>query len=252
MVRMEKDWPIPSRVPCRQMAGAPALVVFDLSGTTVEDRGQVSTAFAVAFERAGLRLTAEDLRAVRGTTKRQAILGLVSGGPDGVARAERTYETFREELRARYTATGIQAIAGALDTFAWLRHRRIRVALTTGFDRDITSMMLDALGWMNGIADAIVCGEDVIHGRPAPDLILRAMALTAIEDVRLVAAVGDTVHDLRAGARAGVRWNIGVLSGAHDHAALAAEPHTHLLGSVASLPDLWSAQDAVSAINAPR
>ena len=46
------------------MARIPALVVFDLSGTTVEDGGQVPAAFAAAFERAGLRLKAEDLRAV--------------------------------------------------------------------------------------------------------------------------------------------------------------------------------------------
>jgi phosphonatase-like hydrolase len=219
----------------------PALVVFDLSGTTVEDRGQVPAAFASAFERAGLRLSAEDLRAVRGTTKRQAIVDLVPGTDDRVARTEQIYSAFREELRGRYAADGIQPVAGALDTFAWLRARRIPIALTTGFDRAITTMLLDALGWTNGIADAIVCGDDVVHGRPAPDLILRAMTLTATQDARRVAAVGDTVHDLRAGARAGVGWNIGVLSGAHDHATLAAEPHTHVLESVASLPDLWSA-----------
>ena len=55
-----------------------ALVVFDLSGTTVEDRGQVSAAFAAAFERAGFRLSADELRAARGMTKRQAILNLLS------------------------------------------------------------------------------------------------------------------------------------------------------------------------------
>jgi phosphonatase-like hydrolase len=217
---------------------APALVVFDLSGTTIQDRGQVPAAFAAAFERAGLRLKAEDLRAVRGTTKRQAILNLVCA-QDRVERAEHVYQAFREDLRARYAADGVQPIAGTLDTFAWLRHHQIRIALTTGFDRDITTMLLTSLGWTNAVADAIVCGEDVAHGRPAPDLILRAMALTMTEDVRRVAVVGDTVHDLQAGARAGVRWNIGVLSGAHDRAALAAAPHTHLLGSVANLPELW-------------
>jgi phosphonatase-like hydrolase len=215
-----------------------ALVVFDLSGTTVEDRGQVPAAFAAAFERAGIRLSAEDLRAARGMTKRQAILTLLSERDDSATRAEDVYEMFRNEVRARYHADGVRPIAGTLNTFDWLKHRGIRIALTTGFDRDITTMLLAALGWTTGIADAIVCAEDVAHGRPAPDLILRAMALTATEDVRRVAAVGDTVQDLRAGARAGVRWNIGVLSGAHDRAALAAEPHTHLLGSVAALPSV--------------
>ena len=221
------------------MVSALDLVVFDLSGTTIEDNGQVPAAFASACERAGLRLTAEDLRAVRGMTKRQAILDLAVE-QDCAARAGHVYEAFREELRARYAADGVHPIAGTLDAFDWLRRRRIRIALTTGFERDITTMLLAVLGWTNGVADAIVCGEDVVHGRPAPDLILRAMALTGTDDPRRVAAVGDTVQDLRAGARAGVRWNVGVLSGAHDRATLAAEPHTHLLSSVAGLPGLWA------------
>ena len=41
------------------------------------------------------------------------------------------------------------------------------------------------------------------------------------------------------GARAGVDWNVGVLSGAHRREALELAPHTHLLQSVAELPGLW-------------
>jgi hypothetical protein len=39
-----------------------------------------------------------------------------------------------------------------------------------------------------------------------------------------------------------VRWNIGVLSGAHDRAMLEAAPHTLLLGSVAELTRVWAAR----------
>jgi phosphoglycolate phosphatase-like HAD superfamily hydrolase len=47
------------------------------------------------------------------------------------------------------------------------------------------------------------------------------------------------VLDLEAGHRAGVRWNVGVLSGAHDRKTLETAPHTHLLASVAEVPGLW-------------
>ena len=50
--------------------------------------------------------------------------------------------------------------------------------------------------------------------------------------------VGDTELDLRAGWNAGVGWNVGVLSGAHPRERLEGAPHTHLIESVASLPDL--------------
>jgi len=53
---------------------------------------------------------------------------------------------------------------------------------------------------------------------------------------RSVAAVGDTASDLLAGSAAGVGWNIGVLSGAHDRTHLEGVPHTHLFPSVADVP----------------
>jgi len=110
--------------------------------------------------------------------------------------------------------------------------------LNTGFDRDITSLLLAALNWDRGLVDAIVCGDDVAHGRPAPDLIFAAMKAVAVHDAQCVANVGDTVRDLEAAQGAGVKWNIGVLSGAHSLAKLQQAPHTHLVETVARLPDL--------------
>jgi phosphoglycolate phosphatase-like HAD superfamily hydrolase len=45
--------------------------------------------------------------------------------------------------------------------------------------------------------------------------------------------------DLQAGQNAGVRWNVGVLSGAHSRQQLEGAAHTHLLASVAETPSLW-------------
>jgi phosphoglycolate phosphatase-like HAD superfamily hydrolase len=64
------------------------------------------------------------------------------------------------------------------------------------------------------------------------------MEIIGIRDTALVANVGDTVLDLRAGHDAGVRYNIGVLSGAHRREVLEAEPHTHVIASVAELPSV--------------
>jgi phosphonatase-like hydrolase len=115
------------------------------------------------------------------------------------------------------------------------------VALNTGFDREITGLLVSSLGWEGEAVDVVVCGDDVGRGRPAPDLIFRAMEAAGVSDARQVMNVGDTVLDLQAGHNAGVRWNVGVLSGAHGREVLEREPHTHLLDSVASLPGLWPA-----------
>ena len=69
-------------------------------------------------------------------------------------------------------------------------------------------------------------------------MILTAVLRLRIDDVAEVAVVGDTSSDLVAGSRSGASMVIGVLSGAHSRSELAAAPHTHLIDSVAELPEL--------------
>ena len=217
------------------------LVIFDLAGTTVEDHGEVPAAFTAALAGYGIELTREQIKKVRGASKRQALLRFLPAGPDQAPLAEEAYASFRAHLAQRYAAGGVHAIPGAAPAFRWLRERGVRVALNTGFDRETTELLLGALGWADGIVDAVACGDDVPQGRPAPYLIFRAMETAGASSVHRVANVGDTTLDLQAGHNAGVRWNIGVLSGAHDRKTLESVPHTHLLPSVADVTRLWEA-----------
>jgi len=216
------------------------LMIFDMAGTTVEDGGQVPAAFGAALAECGIALTDEQLGNVRGASKREAIAELVAnhGSPLWQGRADEVYTSFVRHVQREFGA-GVKSIPGAVETFAWLRSQGVKIALTTGFDRDVAGMLLDALGWRS-LADTFVCGDDVSKGRPAPYLIFHAMEATGVERIDRVGAVGDTVLDLQAGRNAGVRLNIGALSGAHSRAKLQAEPHTHLVASVAELPALFA------------
>lgn len=218
----------------------PSLVIFDLAGTTIEDHGEVPTAFVATLADHGLSITADEITRVRGASKRQAIRQLVGahlreGAPARQVLADKIYADFRRKLAAAYTNGGVRAVPGAASLFFHLRSRGIKVALTTGFDRDIATLLLSSIGWTRNTVDAVVCGDDVRNGRPAPDMILLAMQLTAIDDASRVANVGDTALDLESGARAGVKWNIGVLSGAHSREALERAPHTQIIQSVDDL-----------------
>ena len=215
------------------------LVIFDLAGTTVKADCQVLDAFAAALSEHGVGVTPEQLSGVRGSSKREAVLSLVPAGPDRERVASSVYDSFREHLARSYRDAGVEAVEGAEDLFRWLKGRGVRVALNTGFDRYITELILTALKWKEGVADALVCGDDVRQGRPAPYLIFRAMELTGATDLRRVVNVGDTALDLQAGDNARVGWNVGVLTGAHERERLERAPHTHLLESVADLPRLW-------------
>lgn len=220
------------------LADLPRLVVFDLAGTTVRDDGQVPAALASALYAQGIVVTPEQIVGVRGASKKDAIGRFVPEGADHPRRVEEAYRAFQEHLSRLYGGGGACPIEGAEAAFAWLRGREVRIAFNTGFDRLITDLLLSALRW-SGLADAVVCGDDVPRGRPAPDLILRAMEIAGVRDPLQVANVGDTTLDLLAADRARVRFNIGVLSGAHERDRLEKAPHTHLLDHVGELPRLW-------------
>jgi len=220
------------------MAHGLKLMIFDMAGTTVEDNGQVPTAFNAALAECDIRITDGQLAQIRGASKREAIAELVKryGKPAWQGRAETVYASFVQHMAREFNA-GVRAIPGAEDAFRFLRAQGVKIALTTGFDRDIASLLLDALGWKS-IADHFACGDDVPRGRPAPYLIFRAMEATGVDSVHEVGTLGDTVLDLQAGHNAGVRLSMGTLSGAHDRKKMEREPHTHLVESVADLPAL--------------
>ncbi len=221
------------------------LVVSDIAGTTVHDGGEVAQAFGAALADHGVEASSAQINAVRGASKREAIATLVAPryGTDA-ARVEAVYASFKSQLQRLFTRTA-RPVEGAPQTLAWLRERGIKIALNTGFDRDITDLLLHALHWRD-VADAVICGDDVAVGRPAPFMIFHAMEQTGVTDVRQVMNVGDTVSDLQAACHAGVAVSVGVLSGAHSRAQLAREPHTCLLDSIADLPRWWGEAGAAS------
>jgi phosphonatase-like hydrolase len=217
---------------------AARLVVFDLAGTTVHDGGSVVRCFTSALGEHGIAVTPEEIAAMRGASKREAIARLLGDDPQASHRAAAVYEAFRAHVMSACQRRELAAIDGAAAVFRELRARHVRVALNTGFDRQLTDVLLAGLGWSARDVDAVICGDEVPRGRPAPYLIFAAMQATGVDSVHAVVNVGDTTLDLEAGHNAGVRWNVGVLTGAHDRSRLERAPHTHVVNAVTDVAAL--------------
>jgi phosphonatase-like hydrolase len=149
------------------------------------------------------------------------------------------YRRFQDALETRLRAAPGLAMADAAPVFERLKSAGIRIALNSGFDRPVLTTILALAGWSDGVFDAVVCGDDVSMGRPAPLMIFRSMAEIGVTDPRRVAVIGDTRLDLEAGANAGVAYRVAVLTGAHDRATLERGPYTHIVPSVGAVPDIW-------------
>jgi phosphonatase-like hydrolase len=223
------------------------LAALDIAGTTVDEGGAVYHALRAAVSSAaGSAVADHDVRTWMGADKRAAIRGLMAAaGRADLADGEvdDIYLDFRGRLTDAYETRPPRPMAGVVPLLGRLRERGVKVALTTGFPRDITDPLLAGLGWLDGDVDAVVTVDEVTAGRPAPYLVFRAMELTGVVDMRRVLVAGDTTRDLEAGTHAGARFVVGVLTGGQARATLEQAPHTHLLESIAALAEIDEVRD---------
>jgi phosphonatase-like hydrolase len=223
------------------------LASLDMAGTTVDERGVVYDVLgAMVTDAVGRAVPADLLGKWKGTSKREAIAGLLTAmgdGPADVATVDKVFDGFVDRLTAAYRETPPVPLPGVPEALAALRAAGVKVALQTGYSAEIAGVILDGLGWTVGetlqdTVDALVTSDQVAASRPAPYLIFRCMESTGVLRTDRVLVAGDTPNDLGAGTNAGAAYVVGVLTGSFDATALGACRHTHILPSVAELPSL--------------
>ncbi|MFF9570748.1 phosphonatase-like hydrolase [Streptomyces sp. NPDC014685] len=224
------------------------LVVLDMAGTTVADGGLVEQAFSVAAERLGVEPGSADhaekldhVRATMGESKISVFRHLF-GAEDLARRANTAFEEAYGEL---VDGGRIAPLPGAREAIERLRAEGRTVVLTTGFARVTQDAILAALGWQDLVPLTLCPADAGGRGRPCPDMVLAAFLRTgAVDDVRRIVVAGDTSYDMLSGVRSGAGIVAGVLTGAHDKDRLVRHGATHVLGSVAELPDLIARAEA--------
>ncbi|WP_420147636.1 HAD family hydrolase [Spirosoma sp.] len=233
------------------------LVVFDMAGTTVTDQHEVERCFAEAAAETGLSVSDERILAMQGLSKRYVFETLwkeqLGEATDVTPKVDVSYDAFRRILENHYRTHGATPTEGCLETFAFLHERGIAIALTTGFYRVVTDIILQKLGWLNGLneqrigtANSLIqlsiASDEVERGRPYPQMIEKAMRTLGVSSPKAVINIGDTPSDLLSGRAAGVALNLGLTNGTHTREQLESYPHDLLLGSLKELPALITAR----------
>jgi phosphonatase-like hydrolase len=217
----------------------PQLAVFDLAGTTVRDDKYVHRVLQQTMAAHGFNISIEEANSVMGIPKPVAMHQLLTekGYLVQPGLIEQMHAAFVENMIQFYhTEPGLGEVEGTSAVFAQLRQAGIRIVVDTGFDRAITDPLLQRMNW-NGLIDGSVTSDEVANGRPFADLVFRAMELTGVTNASCVMKVGDTPSDLQEGQAAGCGWIVGV-TGNFSREQLQAEPHTHIVDSLADIPRL--------------
>lgn len=218
------------------------LIVFDLAGTTVKDDHDVARVLQRTLAKFDSYITLEEAIDVMGIAKPTAIHQLLSRYSDDLItitgeEIDAIHKVFVEDMIDFYRHDqSVGEKEGVSETFELLRKNDIKIAVDTGFDRLITDVLLERLGWVKAkLIDFSVTSDEVLRGRPFPDMVLKTMEHFKIHDPARVAKVGDTPVDLQEGNAAGCGLVIGVTTGAFTRDVLEQEKHTHL---ILSLPEI--------------
>jgi phosphonatase-like hydrolase len=221
------------------------LVVFDIAGTTVKDKGNINEVFRKAFKNAGVDgVKVEDVDEVMGYKKMEAVKILLAkyktGAEEDQAFVDFIHDDFSRQMVSYYETTDdLDSLPFAEDVFKELQSRQVKVALNTGFTREITRPILKRLGWDNApFINEVVCSDEVPKGRPYPDMIKKIMEDLEIESADEVAKVGDTKVDMEEGFNASCGLVVGVTTGACSKEDLLTGHPDYIIDSLKNLPSL--------------
>lgn len=226
------------------------LVVFDMAGTTVDENNVVYKTVRAAINAAGYQFTQEQVQtAGAGKEKSQAIRDVLA--LDGKTHTEdevaTIFEDFKPRLATAYDTVEVTEQPGTSKVFAALREHGIKVVLNTGYDRATAKGLVTKIGWtVVDDFDDLVTASDVENGRPAPDMIHKAMTNNDVASSECVVKIGDSAIDIEEGKNADCGMTFGVTTGAQTESQLRAADPTHVVHSLEEMLDLILAQSSTS------
>ena len=226
------------------------LMVFDMAGTTINENGIVYKTLFKTLNQYGLNVTEKDIEKWHGSNKYEVLEHFLYKSFENDKKTNqyvnwkltyRNYEiekntlnkSFENNLKAEYfDKSNISLIDESMpELFNYLRSQDIKIALNTGYNKEIQENIINKLH-MNEFIDGYISSEDVKYGRPYPYMIHKLMEQFEIKNSKEVIKVGDTVNDILEGKNASC-YTIGVLSGADDNNKL--NKANYLLDSVMNI-----------------
>jgi phosphonoacetaldehyde hydrolase len=205
----------------RSYQGPLKAVILDWAGTTVDYGSRApAVAFVEIFKRQGVALTLEEARGPMGMAKKDHIRELIRVGViaqrwrdirghfPGEAEVEALYEAFiplQLEILAQY-ADLIPGTRQAVDEF---RQQGLKIGSNTGYNREMTNILLTAAKEQGYEPDSTVCASEVPAGRPEPWMALQNAREMRVYPMEAVVKIDDTIAGIEEGLNAGM-WTIGL------------------------------------------
>src|SRR5262245_61455467 len=190
------------------MPAKPHVVIFDVEGTLVDCIPQTITCWQQVLHSRGFDISIEALQRCSGMDTTLMLRQLLP--PTAHASIDEIIKEQGGCYRDVFLPT-VEAFKGAFTVFSALATKGHRLGLAATCRKDELSVYLKLLD-IAQFVEAIVCGDDVRHHKPAPDMIELAAARLEADAAGATWSVGDTPFDAMAALAAGVN-PIGTVSG---------------------------------------
>lgn len=219
------------------------LVVFDMAGTTVNENNLVYKTVQKVINQEGFSISLDEvLQHGAGKEKHKAITDVLTACTtdiDIATIADKAFGNFKTTLETAYDEAQISTFDGMQGFFDTLRKHDIKIVLNTGYDSKTANKLLEKLNWKVGNQiDALITSDDVVNGRPNPDMIQMAMARFGITDPAQVLKAGDSEIDIMEGKNSGCAITVGVLSGAQNREQLQVANPDYILNNVMEIESI--------------
>jgi HAD superfamily hydrolase (TIGR01509 family) len=189
-------------------------VLWDLDGTLADSREFHWRAWKETMSTAGVEITEQQFLASFGQ-RNDRILSDWLGSAATPERVRKIGDDKEALYRALIEREGIAPLPGAAEWVARLHHAGWRQAIASSAPRLNVEVMARVLH-LEGFMDALVGAEDVVRGKPEPDVFLAAAVKCRVPAAYCV-VVEDAEAGVEAARRAGMR-SVGV-GGANISAA---------------------------------
>jgi len=200
-------------------------VIFDWDGVVIDSSAQHERSWEILSSEISKPLPEGHFKLGFGK-KNQVIIPDILQWASEPAEVAQLADRKEEIYRALVRQSGVHILPGARELLAALREEGIPAAVGSSTPRGNLNAIFEATG-LDDFFQAVVCGDDVTNGKPAPDVFL-----LAAEKLGLPASACLVIEDAHAGIEAALRAGMPVLA----------------VATTNPLQDLHAATDAVESL----
>ena len=190
---------VPTESKKRQLEG----IIFDWDGVIIDSHDQHEKSWFMLANDQGKTLTSKQFRATFGQRNETIIPLLGWADPQDKEGIKKLADQKEEYYRQLIKKDGIEPLRGAIGLLCALKDAGIPRAVGSSTPYENIKVVMEITG-LEDLFDDVVASEDVVLGKPDPDVFLQAALRLAVEP-ESCAVIEDSPAGIRAAKLAGMK-----------------------------------------------